>query len=175
MPKFLLAMGLLVGNSAFAQTMTAPLSPLSDAQIAQVLMEINESEVTAASLAVKRSTSQSVRDYAKNMRAQHRKGKYMTKDLANANGIDSARSDVADVIEADSSKTMRELKKTPKEKFDSVYINQQILQHEMALALIDNTLLPGATNASLKAHLERARTDLNTHLEHARGLQSQLQ
>jgi putative membrane protein len=49
-----------------------------------------------------------------------------------------------------------------------------VAYHQAVLDAIDQTLIPGAQNAELKALLEQTRPAVAAHLEHARRLQGSL-
>jgi putative membrane protein len=55
--------------------------------------------------------------------------------------------------------------------FDKAYVDQEVAFHQQVLDALDNSLIPGATNAELKALLVKVRPAFVAHLEHARQLQ----
>jgi putative membrane protein len=58
--------------------------------------------------------------------------------------------------------------------FDKAYIDHEVAYHQAVLDAVDRTLIPGASNAELKALLVKVRPAFVAHLEHARKLQSSL-
>jgi putative membrane protein len=58
--------------------------------------------------------------------------------------------------------------------FDKAYVDQEVAYHQAVLDAIDQTLIPNAQNAELKALLEQTRPAVAAHLDHARQLQTQL-
>ena len=58
--------------------------------------------------------------------------------------------------------------------FDKAYIDQEVAYHTAVIEAVDKTLIPGATNAELKALLEKVRPAFVAHLEHAKQLQTSL-
>jgi putative membrane protein len=58
--------------------------------------------------------------------------------------------------------------------FDSAYVAQEVAYHRQVLDAIDSTLVPGATNAELKALLVKVRPAFVAHLDHAVSLQKSL-
>ncbi|MGZ3695733.1 MAG: DUF4142 domain-containing protein [Bdellovibrionota bacterium] len=149
----------------------AAVSPaLNDAQIAKVLLTINEGEIAAARLAEKRSTNDNVKNFALMMETSHEKNKQETKELAKRNKLDTEKSDLSKSIEADAKQSNKELKKQKAEAFDQAYVNEQIAMHTKALDMINNTLLPAAQNPLLKEHLTATSKAVAMHLDHAKTL-----
>jgi putative membrane protein len=58
--------------------------------------------------------------------------------------------------------------------FDKAYIDHEVEYHQSVLDALDKTLIPGATNAELKALLEKTRPAFAAHLEHAKQVQGSL-
>ena len=54
--------------------------------------------------------------------------------------------------------------------FDLAYVEHEVAYHEQVIAAIDETLIPGATNAELEALLVKVRPAFDAHLAHARAL-----
>lgn len=59
--------------------------------------------------------------------------------------------------------------------FDKAYVDNEVSYHRTVLDAIDKTLIPGASNAELKALLTKVRPAIAAHLEHARHMQAQMQ
>jgi len=66
------------------------------------------------------------------------------------------------------------LKKLKGAAFDKAYIDHEVAYHQQVLDAVDKTLIPGASNAELKALLEKVRPAFVAHLEHAKQVQSSL-
>jgi putative membrane protein len=58
--------------------------------------------------------------------------------------------------------------------FDRAYIDHEVEYHQTVLDAIDQTLIPNAQNADLRALLEQVRPAIAAHLEHAKRLQTEL-
>jgi putative membrane protein len=58
--------------------------------------------------------------------------------------------------------------------FDKAYIDHEVAYHQQVLDAVDKTLIPSATNAELKALLEKVRPAFVAHLTHAKELQASL-
>jgi putative membrane protein len=66
------------------------------------------------------------------------------------------------------------LKKLKGAAFDKAYIDHEVVYHQQVLDAVDKVLIPGATNAELKALLEKTRPAFVAHLEHAKKVQAGL-
>jgi len=55
--------------------------------------------------------------------------------------------------------------------FDKAYIDNEVGYHETVVKALDDTLIPNAQNAELKALLTKVRGVAAAHLEHAKQLQ----
>jgi putative membrane protein len=71
-------------------------------------------------------------------------------------------------------KNLANLKSLKGAAFDKAYIDHEVAYHQAVLDAVDKTLIPGASNAELKALLEKVRPAFVAHLEHAKQLQSSL-
>jgi putative membrane protein len=69
---------------------------------------------------------------------------------------------------------VKSLEKLTGAAFDKAYIDHEVVYHQQVLEAVDKTLIPGATNAELKALLVKVRPAFVAHLEHARHLQMTL-
>ena len=58
--------------------------------------------------------------------------------------------------------------------FDRAYIDHEVRYHQQVLDALDNTLIPGAQNAELKALLQQVRPNVAAHLERAKSIQTSL-
>ena len=71
-------------------------------------------------------------------------------------------------------KNVASLKSLKGAAFDKAYIDHEVAYHQAVLDAVDKTLIPGASNAELKALLVKVRPAFVAHLEHAKMLQSSL-
>ena len=74
-------------------------------------------------------------------------------------------------LKSDGEKNLDRLNKLDGKSFNKTYISQEIVFHKQVLDVIDNQLLPSATNEELKALLVKVRTAVASHLEHAEKIQ----
>ena len=65
-------------------------------------------------------------------------------------------------------------KKAKGNEFDKDYVDHEVAYHEAVINAINQTLIPNAKNAELKALLVKSAPAFVAHLEHARMLQKKL-
>ncbi|MES3036442.1 MAG: DUF4142 domain-containing protein [Bdellovibrionota bacterium] len=152
----------------------APAATLNDAQVAMVLVEINEGEVDAGQIAKDKVQLPEVKKFAKDMIDEHKANKKTLKELADKGDFDPKKSDLAKSIKEEAKASNKELKKSGKDVFDKAFLAQQITMHEKALTLIKDTLLPNTKNPALREHLEKTQASVQMHLEHAKELSAKL-
>lgn len=169
--RTLIAFTFVSATGAIAQTANPG---LSDGELAKVLMVINEGEVDASNLAKDKAANAEVKAYAKMMIDEHKKNDKETKKILKTLKADAKDNDIANTLKENAKNANGELKKVDKAGFDKAYIKHQITMHEQALEKLNTMLIPGAKDAAFKAHLEKTRGAVQSHLEHARTLDSKL-
>jgi len=66
------------------------------------------------------------------------------------------------------------LKKLSGAEFDKAYIDNEVSYHEAVIAVVGNTLIPNTKNPELKSLLESAAPIFQSHLDHAKEVQTSL-
>jgi putative membrane protein len=161
---------------AIIATFTLPLtsfaapSPgaLNDAQIARVLVTINQGEIEAAKIAESRAQSESAKKFATMMIQDHTQNLAESKNLARKDNFGMAKSSLATSLENDAKRSNAQIKKSAKQDFDQAYMKEQVAMHQKALDTLKNTLIPNAQNADLKKLLEDTTKHVESHLELAK-------
>lgn len=146
----------------------------NDGQIARVLTTINDSEIDAANIELKHGKNPDARSFAQTMIDEHKRNLKETEAVAKANSLDPKDSDLSKSLKTDGKSNNVDLKRADKSKFDEAYLKQQIQMHQEALDVIDGKLLPKVENPNLRKHLMKTRTAVETHLNHAKDLQTKL-
>ena len=70
--------------------------------------------------------------------------------------------------------TMEMLNSASDESFDKAYVDNEVAYHKAVIEAVKTVLIPQAENEELKALLEKALPILETHLQHAEMVQSQM-
>ena len=149
-------------------------APLTDAQIAQVASDANNGEIEAGKYAAAHAKSASVKRFAAHMVTMHSEiGKKMGAAL-HAQNITPADSPRSTQLKTDSKQTLDTLKSQRGADFDKSYMDSQVKAHQNALDTFDNTLIPNAKNAALKAELTAVRPQIAKHLKDAQDIQASL-
>ncbi|WP_262420015.1 DUF4142 domain-containing protein [Paraburkholderia sp. 31.1] len=124
-------------------------------------MVANRAEIEAGNLALSRSQRRSIQNFAGKMIAEH-------SDLYQSAVELTQRL----MLYPESSRVSEAFRAADEYAFDGDYLYQEITYHQQLVHAVDNTLIPSAKNAELKALLVRARVIFILHLDHAIRLQS---
>jgi putative membrane protein len=162
-----------MGSMADAGTSSGS-TTLSDAQIAGVTAAAHKGELQAAQMARKQSKNSQVRAFASQMIKQHGNAQKMEAQLEAKAGITPAESDLSSQVAQGSADTASKLQGLSGKDFDKAYAQAQVDAHQKVLDTLDNTLIPQAQNADLKALLQNERGVVATHLDHAKKLNDSL-
>ena len=165
----LAAAGLLVLSVA---SMSA--DGVNDAQIASIVVTANQVDIDAGQLAASRATSEEVKTFARLMVTDHSGVNKAATDLAAKLKVTPQNNPTSQSLKADGEKSLRHLKTLKGAAFDKAYVDHEVAYHQAVLDVVDKTLIPGASNAELKALLVKVRPAFVAHLEHAKHLQSTL-
>lgn len=147
---------------------------LGDAKILRVAHEANSAEIAQAEIAEKRARDPRVRDYAKMMIRMHKDADRRGDRVAAAQKIQPAPSATSTKLHADAQTTLTNISVQQGAALDNAYVNAQVEEHSAVLKIIDERLLPGATDARVKALVQEIRPVVASHLEQALTLQSAL-
>ncbi|MFT3924079.1 MAG: DUF4142 domain-containing protein [Myxococcales bacterium] len=147
---------------------------LTDAQIVKVTEVVNSGEIEQAKLARSKSKYPSVKSFAATLVTQHTKAKQDEKSFVAKQRLVPEDSPTATDVGSKVQSTLEALKATDKADFDRLYVDAQVQQYQAALNLIDEHLLPSASDEQLKARLTQTRTLMEGHLSAAKELQSTL-
>lgn len=151
-------------------TGTTPLTKLSDGQIAEILTTVDTGEIQQAKVALNKTSNADVRTFATQMVDEHTKAKEAGAQLVAQASLTPAESPISTNLRANSDKVIERLNAADAASFDQTYISAQVDQHAEVLKLIDDQLLPGASETPLRDHLTTARGLVQRHLEHAQRL-----
>lgn len=143
-------------------------------RIIKVLEVINTNEINVNNVALQRSSNPQVKDFAKMMVNAHTQNLQAFQALAQRLDITPVSTSKSDSLQTRGEKEVKALNSVASDKFDTTYVNAMVKAHQAALKLIDNKLLPNATNPQVKTLLTSTRATVDQHLQMAQKLQSQL-
>lgn len=152
---------------AFAQGVT-------DAQIASIVVTANQVDIDAGKLARAMTSNGEVKKFAEQMVTDHTGVNKSAVELVTKLKVTPEDNPTSQSIKAGGDKNVANLKTLKGTAFDQAYIDHEVAYHQQVLDAIDKTLIPGASNAELKALLVKVRPAFVAHLEHARHVQSAL-
>jgi putative membrane protein len=156
--------------SAHAQT-AGP----SDAQIAAIVVTANQVDIDAGKLAESKSTNADVKSFGKMMVTDHTGVNKSATDLAAKLKLVPEDNPTAQSLKKGGEDNVANLKTLSGPAFDKAYVDHEVAYHQQVIDAMDQTLIPSARNADLKALLVKVRPAFVAHLEHAKGMQSALQ
>lgn len=157
-------------------TLAAPAAAqsINDAQIAAIVVTANQVDVDAGKLAAVNASNADVRKFAQLMVTDHTGVNKAAVDLATRLRVTPQESDTSRAIRDGGTKNVAKLRTLKGAAFDRAYVDHEVAYHQQVLDALDKVLIPGATNAELKALLVKVRPAFVAHLEHAKQIQAAL-
>ncbi|HEU4880804.1 MAG TPA: DUF4142 domain-containing protein [Longimicrobium sp.] len=163
-----------VAEAVPAPVPSAPASTVTDPQIAAIVVAANDVDIAAGELARTRGTDPRVKEFAQRMITDHTGVNKAATDLVTRLGVTPEPNATSQKLTADGEASRTTLQGQSGAAFDKAYVDQEVAYHQAVLDAIDQTLIPNAQNAELKALLEQTRPAVAAHLDHAKQLQTQL-
>jgi putative membrane protein len=160
--------------AAGSETTPAPDAPgtgqLDDADIAAVVVAANSIDVRYGEIARERASDERVKQFAETMITDHTAVNRSAGELVARLGVTPTENDVSRSLESSAATTRESLLTKSGAEFDRAYIENEVAYHRAVLSALDETLIPGATNAELKQTLVGVRPAFQAHLDHAESL-----
>ena len=168
--------GTLALTLALVSFISTPTSAqgINDAQIASIVVTANQVDVDAGKLAAARTTNDAVRKFAELMVTDHTGVNKAAVDLATRLKVTPQDNPTSQALKTGGEKNIAMLKTLSGAAFDKAYVDHEVAYHQQVLDAVDKVLIPGASNAELKALLVKVRPAFVAHLEHAKHLQASL-
>ena len=161
----------LFASSGFAQTAAKPTDP----QIAHIAYTADQIDIQAGQLALKKSKNKDVRAFASDMVRDHTAVNQKALALVKKLNVKPEDNPTSQQLSKQASDKRAELSKLTGAAFDKAYIDNEVAYHESVINAVTNTLIPNTKNAELKKLLQSAGPIFNSHLTHAKELQSSVQ
>lgn len=168
---------LLAPLATFAQTSSsspAAAEPLTDANIAAIVVAADNIDIKAGKLAEKKSDDAEVKALAAMMVKDHESVNKQATDLVKKLGVKPVDNALSKQLKADADKTYDTLKGKKGADFNEAYVSNEVGYHEAVISVVKGSLIPGAQNAELKSLLQAVLPALEMHLDHAKLAQSHL-
>ena len=165
---------LALASAALAFEAAAQISPLSDAQIATIVIDVSEIDIDAGKLAQFKSRDPEVHFFAHRMIADHGTANQSATELMRRLKLTPQDNGISQNLKWEGRRNIAKLTPLRGLAFDRVYIDHELAFHGQVLDMIDKTLAPQARDDGLKRLLARIRPAFHSHLLHARRLQESL-
>ena len=153
---------------------SVPEVALDDAQIAHVVVTANSIDSAAGEVARRQGQSQAIKDFAQTMITDHTGVNRQATALVAKLGVTPEDNATSQQLMAGADESAARLRAANGMDFDRAYIDREVAYHQAVLAALDDTLVPTAQNAELKALMVKVRPAFVAHLDHARRIQASL-
>jgi len=164
----------LIIAAALAVPATAGAQAINDAQIASIVVTANQVDIDAGKLAAERASKPEVKKFGELMVTDHTGVNKAAVDLVTKLKVTPQDNPTSQSLKAGGDKNLANLKTLKGAAFDKAYVDQEVAYHAAVIDAVDKVLIPGASNAELKALLVKVRPAFVAHLEHARKVQASL-
>jgi putative membrane protein len=164
---------ILTGLTLISPTALVAQQP-NDAQIAAIVVTANQVDIDAGRLAESKATNPEVKAFGRQMVTDHTGVNKQATELVAKLGVKPEDNPTAQSLKAGGVDNIKALTSLSGAAFDKAYVDHEVAYHQQVLDAVDKTLIPSATNAELKALLEKVRPAFVAHLTHAKELQASL-
>lgn len=162
----LVAVALLASTLAVAQNKKPA---TGDADALAVVATVDRDEIKMAKQAQAKKVGKAAMEYAKMMEREHGDNLAQTQALEKKPASDPS---AAKAVAQKDAKKHAELAAMNGAAYEKAYIDAMVAGHAEVLAKLDNELIPGASDAAVKAHLTKTRDAVSRHLDAAKALQT---
>ena len=144
----------------------------NDAQIAAIVVTANQVDIDAGKLAESKADNAQVKAFGRQMVTDHSGVNKQATELVTKLGVKPEDNATAQSLKSGGAANVKALSSLSGAAFDKAYIDHEVAYHQQVLDAVDKTLIPGASNAELKALLVKARPMFVDHIDQARKLQA---
>jgi putative membrane protein len=162
------AASVLAGSTALAAT--GPTDP----QIAHIAYTAGSIDVDAAKLALKKTHSRAVREFAQEMVRDHQAVNDKALALVKKLGVTPEANATSKGLSDQAAATQAKLVKLHGRAFDRAYAANEVAFHHTVNGALKSTLIPSADNGELKSLLKTGLTLFTEHQKHAEHLAARL-
>ena len=165
---------IMIGSLLYLTPAAISAQTVSDAQIASIVVTANQVDIDAGKLAASRGSNQQIKKFGEQMVTDHTAVNKQATALVTRLQVTPQDNSTSQSLKAGGEKNVASLKSRHGAEFDKAYIDNEVRYHQAVIEAIDNTLVPSAHDAELKALLVKVRPAFVAHLEHAKMIQSSL-
>ena len=151
------------GTAPFAQAADKPTDP----QIAHIAYTAGVIDVEAAKLAIEKSKTKEVVDFAKDMVRDHEAVNVQALDLVKKLKVTPEDNATSQALTKAATEERAKLAKLDGAAFDKAYVDNEVAYHKQVDGALETLLIPSAQNAELKSLLETGLKIFQGHEQHA--------
>jgi len=168
------SIALLAGCSGTHAETANKSAPISDANIAAIVVGANKIDISAGEIALQRSKNPEVRKFAQRMMTDHNAVLNSAVKLVTKLGIIPVNNDLVATLSKQSQDHEAKLLTLSGRAFDKSYIDHEVAYHKAVISVIEEQLIPSATNQVLKDTLISVVPAFKAHLKHSEMIQSSI-
>lgn len=163
----------ITGDAAQGLGVSDP-GPMDDASVADIIRTVNSIEIEGARTAQQKAERREVKDFAREMIADHQRSESEMAALVKRLGIEPKQSAFARQMRQDHEAQAAQLAGQQGAGFDGAYVRSQVDAHRKTLETLDKALTSGERRDERFAdQLRKTRETVERHLRHAEKLQSE--
>lgn len=147
---------------------------LTDPEVASAAVAANQSDISFAKVALKRSSNSDIREFANTMVKDHSSVIKQAVALVTKLGVTPKENAVSKSLEDQAKSTVKKLESVSKKDFDKTYIDNEVAYHKAVISAVEEVLIPNSDNKQLKDLLQGVLPILKTHLKHAESVQQKV-
>ena len=166
------ALALAAAATSIVMSQPATTAPVTDPQIAAIVVAANTVDIKAGELAQSKTTNPKIKQFADTMVRDHTAVNKAAVELVTKLGVTPEENETSRSLASSGEQTRERLGSLTGKEFDIAYIDNEVTYHASVIKALDDTLIPNAKNAELKALLVKVRPSFVTHLQHAEQLKA---
>ena len=165
------AVAAAAAEDAATNNEAAAATKLTDPEIASVAVTADQIDIDYAAIAKEKSKNADVLQFAATMAKDHQSVNDQAVALATKLGVTPQDNSLTQSLLTGAASTKTMLNSKSGADFDKAYIDNEVAYHKAAIDVVENTLIPNATNEELKGLLQTALPIFKQHLAHAEMVQ----
>jgi putative membrane protein len=146
----------------------------TDPQIAHIAYTAGVIDIEAAKLAVAKSKTKAVVDFANDMLRDHQAVNDQALALVKKLGVTPEDNDTSKALAKAAEDERAKLAKLDGAAFDKAYVDNEVAYHKQVNGALETLLIPSAENAELKSLLETGLKIFQGHEQHAEMVAGEL-
>jgi putative membrane protein len=145
---------------------------ITDANIGAIVLAANQIDIDYGKLALSKSTTKEVRDFAERMVTDHGAVQKSVIDLAAKLKLTPEEDATSKSLKDNAVQVSAKLNSLNGRAFDRFYIDNEVAYHKQVTDAVQTVLIPNAKNAELKSALVDSQVLFLKHLEHCRQIRA---